>query len=117
MSRYWLALLITCASLDAWAQVDGRSVFVRCQACHSLDGEGGGIGPDLHGVLNSRAAARQGFRYSNALLKSNIVWTRENLFEFLQDPQAKVPGNRMAFSGLDTDEETQAVIDYLKGEH
>lgn len=114
MSRYWLAMLGVVICVNASAEVVGQRVFIKCQACHSLNGQGNGIGPDLQGIYEQPAATRKDFRYSSALLKSNIVWTRQNLSEFLQDPQVKVPGNRMAFSGLDSEEETQAVIDYLE---
>lgn len=114
MNRHWLLLASLLACASASAEPQGQRVFIKCQACHSLDGQGHGIGPGLRGIYEKPAAADKGFRYSNALLNSNIVWTRQNLSAFLQDPQAKVPGNRMAFSGLDSEEEAQAVIDYLQ---
>ena len=54
-----------------------------------------------------------GFRYSGPLARSGLVWTAATLAAFLRDPQATVPGNRMAFSGLDDEAELQALLAFL----
>jgi len=44
------------------------------------------VGPNLHDVVGRRAGTSEGFRYSEALAQSGIVW-------------AMVRGNGMAFAG------------------
>ncbi|QLF93975.1 c-type cytochrome [Pseudomonas sp. ABC1] len=106
----WLALLVPCASLAA---EPGAELFEPCQVCHSLQAGQHGIGPSLQGVVGRQAGQASGFRYSNALLGNQRVWSREALAEFLYDPQASLPGNRMAFSGMDDAAQIEALIDWL----
>jgi cytochrome c len=90
----------------------GKIVFQTCSACHSDKPDA--IGPSLRGVYGRKAGAVEDFRYSNAMLRSNIVWDEANLREYIRDPQAKVPGNRMPFGGLDSPADIDDVIAYLK---
>jgi cytochrome c len=90
----------------------GKIVFQTCAACHSDKPDA--IGPSLRGVYGRKAAALEDFRYSNAMLRSNIVWDEANLRAYIRDPQAKVPGNRMPFGGLDSSADIDDVIAYLK---
>ncbi len=51
----------------AWAEGDadkGKTVFRKCQACHTVD-EGGRnkVGPNLHGVFGRAAGPVDQFRY------------------------------------------------------
>jgi cytochrome c len=85
---------------DALAGADyvvGRRAFqMRCSACHTL-AEGGSAltGPNLWGVMGTRAGTRAGFNYSEALKAAGITWTADRMDRFLADPAADVPGNRM----------------------
>jgi cytochrome c len=54
-----------------------------------------------------------GFRYSGANKNSGLVWDAPTLQLCLNNPQAKVPGTRMAFPGLLSDAEIADVIAYL----
>src|SRR6188768_162508 len=55
--------------------VAGALVFKKCAACHSLDPTGkSGLGPNLRGVVNRKAAAVPAFAYSPAMKASSIVW-------------------------------------------
>ena len=44
----------------------------------------------------------------------NIVWTEENLDQWLANPHQFVPGDKMPFPGLKDATERQDVIAYLK---
>jgi cytochrome c len=90
----------------------GKQLFLACAACHSERQDA--LGPSLRGVVGRPAASLLDFRYSSAMRRARLVWTEANLSEYLTDPQAKVPGNRMAFSGLSRSEDIAAVIAYLK---
>ena len=48
--------------------------------------------------------------------KAAIVWSDQTLDQYLADPKANVPGNKMAFKGLSDEAERKAVIAYLKEE-
>lgn len=93
----------------------GKSVFMRCQACHALEkGKTNAAGPSLHGLFGLKAGSQPGFSYSPALMNSGIIWNEETLDAYLEKPQQAVPGTRMAFAGLRNDAERASLIEYLK---
>ncbi|MGI4813806.1 MAG: c-type cytochrome [Janthinobacterium lividum] len=96
------------------APLDGRQIFARCATCHSVAPGGDGVGPSLAGILNRPAASEPGFRYSRALKNSGITWDAATLDAYLTNPQQRVPGNHMAFSGIADPAERAALIDYLR---
>jgi cytochrome c len=92
----------------------GESVFHRCQVCHSIKPGENHIGPSLHGVVGRTAGTVAGFNYSTANKSSGIVWTEQKIFTYLKNPQATVPGTKMAFPGLASAQDRADVISYLK---
>ena len=109
------ALLVMTAVTSAAFAADaahGKIVFQTCAACHSDKPDA--IGPSLRGVYGRKAGASEDFRYSNPMLRTNIVWDEANLRAYIRDPQAKVPGNRMPFGGIDDPKDVDDVIAYLK---
>jgi cytochrome c len=100
------------ASAAAAADVDhGKQVFQACAACHSDKPDA--LGPNLAGVVGRKAGSRDDFRYSNAMMRAGFNWDDGNLRQYLADPQAKVKGNRMPFSGLNDPKDVDDVIAYL----
>ncbi|MGB3272613.1 MAG: copper-containing nitrite reductase [Xanthobacteraceae bacterium] len=93
--------------------VHGRQVYKKCQACHSLEPGRNTLGPSLAGIVGSKAGEVPNYNFSNAMKQSGIVWTPENLDAYLRDPQKLVPGNKMPFPGLKTDDDRKNVIAYL----
>ena len=85
-----------------------------CAACHSFT-EGGkaGVGPNLYGVVGGPHAHMVGFSYSEALKSKQGPWTFDELNEWLRKPSGYAPGTRMAFAGINNDQERANVIDYL----
>ena len=83
----------------------------RCTACHALDHVK--AAPPLRGVYSRRAASAPGFPYSEALLKSRLVWDAETLDRWLTNPESLVPATDMSFR-LNDSAERAAIIDYLK---
>jgi cytochrome c len=66
-------------------------------------------------VFGRKAGTAEGFhRYSNPLKSADLVWREDTLSEFLADPQAFLPGNRMTFSGMPDAQARADVIAYLK---
>jgi len=102
----WLA--VPAAAADA---EHGRQLFVACAACHSDRPDA--LGPSLKGVLGRKAGAREDFRYSNPMKRAGFTWDEASLREYLADPQAKVKGNRMPFSGLADGKDIDDVVAYL----
>jgi nitrite reductase (NO-forming) len=91
----------------------GAQVFRKCQACHSLQAGKNGVGPSLAGIVGKKAASVPGFNYSTAMKSSNLTWDKATLDAYLTDPQKTVPGNKMPFPGLKTDNERNRLIAYM----
>ena len=90
----------------------GEQLFRTCAACHHERADA--TGPDLRGVLGRKAGSVEGFRYSNAMKRANLVWTPDNLRAYLRDPQAVVKGNRMPFPGLAAASDVDDVVTFLQ---
>ena len=91
----------------------GRQVYRKCQACHSLEPGKNTLGPSLAGIIGKKSAADPNFNYSPALRSANLIWDVATLDRYMLDPQKAVPGNRMPFPGLKTENERRDVIAYL----
>jgi cytochrome c len=92
----------------------GEQVFKRCMPCHNAENKTNKIGPYLQGVVGRKAGTAEGFNYSDAMKNSGLTWDEANLNQYLENPKAKVPGNKMAFPGLPKQEDRDNVIAYLK---
>lgn len=95
----------------------GQAVFKKCASCH--DASSGGpnkVGPNLFGVVGRPVASHEGFTYSDGM-KSHAdggkTWAIEDLFKYLANPKAEVPGNKMAFAGLKKDQDRANLIAWL----
>jgi cytochrome c len=108
--------MIAGAPPGAAADVEaGRAVFNRCRICHTLEAGGrSGAGPNLHGLFGRRAGSVARFAYSPALKNSGIVWDETTLATYLRDPKRSIPGTRMAFPGIASDQEMADLLAYLR---
>ena len=93
--------------------VAGRQVFKKCQACHSLEPGKTVLGPSLSGIIGRKSGAEPDFNYSPAMKQAALTWNAATLDAYLMDPQKIVPGNRMPFPGLKTDQDRKDVIAFL----
>lgn len=119
MQRAVLLSFVVSALCSATAMAaepaEGEKTFRRlCSACHVVEEGKNRLGPSLHRIVGRKAGTVPGFRYSDANQKSEVVWTTEHLDEYLKDPKAYMPGNRMAFAGVKKDEDRANVIAYLE---
>ena len=103
-----------CVAMPAFAADanHGKELFTACAACHTERPDA--LGPSLKGIVGRKSGSLEDFRYSNAMKRANIVWTDDNLREYLTDPQAKVKGNRMPFSGFSNPNDVNDVVAYLQ---
>ncbi len=93
----------------------GAKVFVKCKVCHQIgDGAKNMVGPVLTGVVGRPAGAFPDYNYSDANKNSGLTWDEATLQVYLKDPKAKVPGTKMTFPGLSSDDDIKNVIAYLK---
>jgi cytochrome c len=109
------ALLTSMGVAMAQDAAAGEKVFAKCKICHQI-GEGAKdtVGPVLNGVVGRKAGSYPGYHYSDANKNSGITWDEATLKEYLRDPKAKVPGTKMVFPGLKSDDDIANVIAYLK---
>lgn len=92
----------------------GKNVFRQCASCHLVDDSGKHrIGPNLYGVVDRESGTIDGFNYSKAMKEAGIVWTAETIDEYIENPRAYIPGNRMSFAGLRKPEDRVNVVAYL----
>jgi cytochrome c len=91
----------------------GEKVFDECRACHTTDGANL-VGPSLRGVIGRKSGALDDFRYSPAMKRAEITWTRQTLDAFIADPQKIIPANRMPYSGIPDAKNRADVIEYLQ---
>jgi len=99
---------------------EGEALFRQCSACHQI-GEGAvnRTGPRLNDTYGAPVGSHDGFRYSPAFVaaaEAGMVWDDETLSAYLLDPRGFLPGNRMAFGGLRSEEEAAAMIAYIRAE-
>lgn len=92
----------------------GQRIFAQCATCHSIEQGVNRVGPSLHGIIGRESGTIPGFRYSAANQSSDIVWSEQELFTYLENPRARIPGTIMAFVGLRNPQQRADVIAYLK---
>jgi len=93
----------------------GAKVFQACVACHSAEPDRHMTGPSLARLFGRKAGAAKGFlRYSDSMLKSDIVWNERTLDQWLASPRQLIPENEMAFAGIADPGARRDLIAYLK---
>lgn len=117
-----LAALLLAAATPALAQdadlaAQGEKVFKRCAACHMIgpDAENR-VGPEMNGLNGRVAGSLPDFKYSDAMTAAGaggLVWNDDTLFQYLENPKKLVPGTKMAFAGLKSEDDRHAVIAYI----
>lgn len=64
------------------------------------------------GVFGRKAGGVNSYRYSEALNKSKVIWSRETLTAWLTSPETLIPGQRMGYS-MDNAKDREEVVAYL----
>ena len=108
-----LALMVAPA-FAAGDAANGEKVFAKCKACHTTEAGKNRVGPTLAGLFGRTAGTVEGFKYSDAMKNSGVVWDDETLSKYLEAPKSFIAGNKMAFPGLKSPQDREDVIAYLK---
>ncbi len=95
----------------------GEKVFKKCMACHTVTDKTNKVGPHLVGVVGRKAAAVEGYGYSEGMKEyaaTGAVWDEATLTAYLESPKTIVPKTKMAFAGIKKPDELINLIAYLK---
>jgi len=93
---------------------DGKKIFKKCAACHSIAKDGGNkIGPALWGVLGRKAGSVADYKYSKAMTAYGKPWSIEEMNGFLTKPKDWLKGTKMSFVGIKKETDRAAVILYM----
>ncbi|MEO9634324.1 c-type cytochrome [Parasphingorhabdus sp.] len=94
---------------------EGKAAFANCAACHTVEkGAASGAGPNLFGIVGTKAGQVAGFSYSDALKASGITWTASELNGYIANPATKLPGTTMIAGAIAEPAKRQAVIAYIE---
>ena len=106
--------VLLAAPVVAGDAAKGEKVFRRCKACHYIDKEKNKTGPHLVDIIGRAAGAVEGYKYSEAMAASGLVWDEATMAGFLVKPKHYLNGTKMAFVGLRKESDIADVIAYLK---
>lgn len=105
------------APYNAGDLANGEAKFAVCKSCHTLNAGGPDLtGPNLHAVFGRKVASKPGYNFSDALKSQSFTWDAALLDQWLADPKAMAPKNKMTFVGLKDPKDRIDVIAYLKAE-
>lgn len=99
--------------IDTAAAARGEALAEDCKACHALNRRANRVGPHLQGVVGREVASVRGYDYSDALIAHGGIWTPERLADFILAPTEAVPGTKMAYGGI-TSQEADDIVEYLR---
>lgn len=96
----------------------GERVSGLCLSCHSFK-KGGRVmtGPPIWGIVGEEIASHDGYQYSQIFLEmkeEGVVWSEENLNDYLKSPRKYAPGTKMSFAGIRKEQQRVDLIAYLK---
>jgi cytochrome c len=93
----------------------GAELYRACVACHALEPALHLSGPSLGDVLGRAAGTAEGFvRYSPGLKAADFKWNATALDGWLKDPQEMIPGNYMAFDGINDPDARADLVAFLE---
>jgi cytochrome c len=118
MKKYAVAAIAIAASAaPALAQdlAAGENSFKKCLACHRVGADAKNlVGPLLNGLEGRKSGTIEGYNYTDANKNSGITWDEKTFAEYITDPRAKIPGTKMVFAGIKSENEKAALWAYLK---
>jgi cytochrome c len=93
----------------------GEKIFAQCRACHQVGPTARNlVGPKLNGLFGRKSGTIEGYNYSDANKNSGITWDEATFAEYIKDPRGKIPGTKMIFAGLKSEQQIKDLTAYLK---
>jgi cytochrome c len=118
MKAWALAGVIMFAAANGVSAQDlaaGETSFKKCLPCHRVGPDAKNlVGPLLNGLEGRKSGTIEGYNYTEANKNSGIVWDEKTFAEYITDPRAKIPGTKMVFAGIKSENERNALWAYLK---
>jgi len=109
-----VALVAATGAAQAQDLAAGEQSFRKCLPCHSVGEDAKNkIGPVLNGLEGRKSGTIEGYNYSEANKKAEIVWSEAAFQDYIVNPMAKVPGTKMAFAGIKNEKEIADLWAYL----
>ena len=94
----------------------GEAAFLKCASCHQVGKYAQpAYGPQLNAIVGRKAGTSAGYKYSEAMKRSGLVWTEANLAAFLRAPHDVVPGTSMRFWGIGDEQQVADLLAYMRG--
>jgi cytochrome c len=120
MNKLTLSALVVIAasSLASAAQAQdaaaGKTSFNKCLPCHSIGpGAKNKVGPELNGLDGRKSGTAPDYNYTDANKNSGITWNEAQCKEYIKDPKAKIPGTKMTFAGIKSENEINNLWAYV----
>lgn len=94
---------------------EGQVAFNNnCRTCHTMEEGDNRLGPHLYGIMGRKAGSLPDYTYSSSMQASSVVWDKESLDRFIENPDSVVSGNKMKpFAGIADPQTRAALITYL----
>ena len=109
--------IVIASSAGALAQdlAAGENSFKKCLPCHRV-GEGAKnlVGPELNGLEGRKSGSAEAYSYTEANKNSGITWDEAQFKEYITNPRTKIPGTKMVFAGISSENERSNLWAYLK---
>jgi cytochrome c2 len=96
---------------------EGKKVFNKCKACHTLVAGNHRIGPSLAGVFGRTAGTAEKYKFSKAMIAAGaggLVWDEKIIAEYLVKPRTFIKGTKMTFAGLNKPADIENLMAFLK---
>ena len=96
---------------------NGEKQFARkCSVCHTLVENGKKrAGPTLYKIFGRKAGTLEGYKYSKALIDSDIIWNEESINRlFDEGPDKVTPGTKMPIQRMKKIQDRQDLVMFLK---
>jgi cytochrome c len=109
-----LALLSLASAAQAQDAAAGKTSFNKCLPCHSIGpGAKNKVGPELNGLDGRKSGTAPDYNYTDANKNSGITWNEAQFKEYIKDPKAKIPGTKMTFAGIKSENEINNLWAYV----
>ena len=93
----------------------GENSFKKCLPCHSVGEDAKNkVGPVLNGLESRKSGTIESYNYTEANKNSGITWDEATFSDYIKDPRAKIPGTKMVFAGIKSENEIKSLWAYLK---